>query len=751
MIAMSTKSTAAERAAELRDMLNRANRLYYIEQAPELSDPEWDRLLRELQELEAAHPELLTPDSPTRRVGAPPATGFAEVVHPAPMLSLSNVFDREELEAWHRRVREYVEIDRFELMCELKIDGLAVALRYEDGVLVRAATRGDGVRGEDVTANIRTINTVPLRLAGDDAPAMIEVRGEVFFPLNAFAQFNADREARGLQTYVNPRNTASGSLRQLDPSETAERPLDAYLYSISVAEGEIPATQSGVLEALRRWGFKTHPWSRVATDLDGVKVAFDDALARRPALDHGIDGVVIKVNDLALQARLGTVGRDPRWATAWKFPAEQATTRLLEIGINVGRTGSLNPYAILDPVFVGGVTVSQATLHNADVIAEKDVREGDLVIVQRAGDVIPQVVGPAPENVRGPDSKPFEMPRLCPACGSEAFIDDEEAVVRCVNGRCPAQTVRLLGHFASRGAMDIEGLGEKLVAVLYQQGFVADVSDIFELEGKREELVALERMGETSVGNLLAAIESARERPLARLITGLGIPHVGSENAELIADYFRSLDAFVEASRQAGAVPEGILDDGPSSGDSRVDNALKDEPAAGDSSTGDSETDDPPGDGSEGADGPSDLVARLISIEGIGPKIAESVQDWLKLESNHRILQNLVSRGVRPPEIAERALEDLRFAGLRFVVTGRLDSLSRPEAQARIKEMGGAVSSSVSGKTDFVVVGADPGSKYDSAIRLNVPVLDEGQFLRFLRGEEPVAFEQEMGETKAES
>ncbi|MCH8818604.1 MAG: NAD-dependent DNA ligase LigA [Chloroflexi bacterium] len=691
-----TSNSAAERAAELRDALNRANRLYYIDQTPEMSDAEWDALFRELRTLEADHPELLTPDSPTQRVGAPPSARFAEVVHPSPMLSLGNVFDREELEAWWRRVSEYVEVDRFDMTCELKIDGLAVALRYEGAVLVRAATRGDGIRGEDVTANIRTIRTVPLRLTGDDVPAMLEVRGEVFFPISAFEQFNAERETQGLPTYVNPRNSASGALRQLDSSETASRPLDAFIYSIPVSDGDIPATQSGVLDALKRWGFKTHPWSRVAADLDEVSAVFEDALTIRPELDHGIDGVVIKVDDLGLQARLGTVGRDPRWATAWKFPAEQATTRLLKIGINVGRTGSLNPYAILDPVFVGGVTVSQATLHNADVIAEKDVREGDLVIVQRAGDVIPQVVGPAPGNKRSPDSKPFEMPGFCPACESEVFPDGEDVVIRCVNGRCPAQTVRLLGHFASRGAMDIEGLGEKLVAVLYEQGFVADVADIFDLEGKRDELIALDRMGEISVKNLLEAIKGAKTQPLARLITGLGIPHVGSENAELIAGHFRSLDGMIDASLHA-CIYRNIPVEG---------------------------------------DGRSELIKNLTGIEGIGPTIAESLQDWLRLESNLRILRNLAAHGVEPP-IAERATKDLRFAGLRFVVTGRLDSLSRQEAQGKIKELGGAVSSSVSGRTNFVVVGADPGSKYDSAVRLNVPVLDEGQFLKFLEGEEP--------------
>ena len=696
MIAMTSKS-AAKRAAELRDTLNRANRLYYVEQAPDMSDAEWDAMLRELHSLEAEHPELLTPDSPTQRVGAPPSDGFAEVVHPSPMLSLGNVFDREELEAWHGRVSEYVEVDQFDMNCELKIDGLAIAIHYENGVLVQAATRGDGIRGEDVTANIRTIKSIPLRLADDDVPPALDVRGEVFFPISAFEQFNAERAEQGLQTYVNPRNSASGSLRQLDSAETAARPLEAFIYSISGPGGDTLKTQSGVLDALKRWGFKTNPWSRVVSDLDGVAEAFNTASTDRPGLDYGIDGVVIKVDDLALQARLGTVGRDPRWATAWKFPAEQVTTTLKEIAINVGRTGSLTPYAILDPVFVGGVTVSQATLHNADVIAEKDLRAGDLVIVQRAGDVIPQVVGIAPENKRGADSKPFEMPDRCPACDSAVVPDEEDVVIRCVNGRCPAQAVRLLEHFASRGAMDIEGLGEKLVAVLYRGDFVADVSDIYNLENRREGLIAIDRMGETSVDNLLKAIDGSKTQSLARLITGLGISHLGSENAELIADHFRSLNALINSSLRANIWRHIPVDD----------------------------------------EGHPDLVKSLIGIEGIGPTIAESVRGWMQLYSNLRILRNLEARGVKPPEVEIRDDTNLRFVGLRFVVTGRLESLSRQEAQGRIKELGGAVSSSVSGKTDYVVVGADPGSKYDSAIRLNVPVLEEVQFLKFLDGEVP--------------
>ena len=687
-----TPKPAAERAAALRYALNQANRLYYIEQMPEMSDSEWDMKLRELQTLEAEHPDLLTPDSPTLRIGAAPADGFEEVLHPAPMLSLSNVFDRAELEAWHKRVREYIELDRFNMSCELKIDGLAISIRYENGILVQAATRGDGIRGEDVTANVRTIRSIPLRLDSEDVPEALEVRGEVFFPISGFEHFNAERAEQGLQTYVNPRNSASGSLRQLDSSETAIRPLDAFIYSVSGFADNMPQNHSAVLEKLKKWGFKTNEWNRVVTDLDGVEDAFNTASSDRPSLDYGIDGLVVKVDDLGLQNRLGSVARDPRWATAWKFPAEQVTTRLNEIAINVGRTGSLTPYAILEPVFVGGVTVSQATLHNADVIAEKDIRSGDNVIVQRAGDVIPQVVSPAPDNKRDPDSKPFEMPERCPACETPVVKDDADVVLRCFNGSCPAQTVRLLEHFASRNAMDIEGLGEKLVAILYRQEFVSDVSDIFDLDNKRDDLINIDRMGETSVDNLLEAIKSSKTQTFARLITGLGIPHLGSENAGLVADHYRTLEGLTAASLVAN-----------------IWRNMPDEDR-----------------------GKSKQIRSLTDIDGIGPTIAESIRDWLQLGSNLKILRDLKSRGVKPPAVAQPDENDQRFVGLRFVVTGRLDSLSRQEAQVRIKELGGAVSSSVSKRTDYVVVGKDPGSKYESAIRLEVSVLEEAEFLAFL-------------------
>ncbi|MBM3957449.1 MAG: NAD-dependent DNA ligase LigA, partial [Gemmatimonadetes bacterium] len=546
---------------------------------------------------------------------------------------------------------------------------------YEGGVLARGATRGDGARGEDVTANLRAVRTVPLRLRGP-APPRVELRGEVFFPVEAFNRYNEERQAEGLAPYVNPRNAASGALRQLDSRETAKRPLDILFYAIGYAEGgRLPETHWQALQLLADWGCKTNPMNRRASTPDEALRHVEAARSARATFSYNTDGVVVKVDRLDYQRRLGQVAREPRWATAYKFPAEQARTRLLRIGINVGRTGSLNPYAELQPVMVGGVTVSRATLHNKDDIARKDIREGDLVIVQRAGDVIPQVVGPAPENVRGPDSRPFEMPPECPVCGTPVLQHRDDAVVRCVNARCPAQAVRLLEHFAGRGAMDIEGLGEKLVAALYKVGFVQDVADIFSLRDRRDELVQLERMGEKSVDNLLAAIENARSRPLARLITGLGIAHVGSEVAGLLARRFPSLGDLAAAT-----------------------------------------------------------VEELTAIDGVGPEIARSVAEWLAREGNRQLLGRLKAAGVDPRETRAVRLEELPLAGRRFVVTGRLASMSRTEAHARIKERGGSVSGSVSRRTDYVVIGEDPGSKADDARRLGVPTLDEGAFLALLKG-----------------
>ena len=669
-------SLAAARAGELRADLNRANHLYHVEQDPVMSDTEYDRLFRELLAIEQQFPDLVTADSPTQRVGAPPSGEFAEVVHTAPMLSLSNVVNREELEAWRRRASELLEIEEFEFVCELKIDGLAISCTYENGVLTRAATRGDGIRGEDVTANVRTIRTVPLRLDGDDVPATVELRGEVYFPLSAFERLNREREAEGLPLYVNPRNTASGALRQLDSRVTASRPLDVTFYSIGNTDSDFTDSHWAALQTIGRWGGKVNEWTKVVSDIEGIQDAYEEALAKRPGLDYGIDGMVVKIDSLALQSRLGVSGRDPRWATAYKFPAERARTRLINIGVNVGRTGSLNPYAILEPIVVGGVTVSRATLHNAQDINEKGIREGIDVIVQRAGDVIPQVIGPAEPLTPEQEANQYRLPDQCPVCSEPTVAPEDQAMTLCVNSSCPAQFERLLQHFASRGAMDIEGLGERVSQDLARNGLVKDLAEVFSLAEKRTELLELEKMGEKRVDNLLQAIESAKTRPLPRLLFGLGIIGVGAEVAEWLSRRFRSLTGI------EGATAEG-----------------------------------------------------LIEIDGIGPVLAETISAWVSNPSNLDLLSRLRAAGVDPVDDTPAPPSDHPFAGKTVVVTGRLDSMSRPEAQSKIKSLGGKASSSVSRKTDYLVAGADAGSKHATAVRLGVTVLDEEQFLRVLNGE----------------
>jgi len=668
---LSSIDEAAKRTESLRAALNRHNYLYYVLDQPEISDAEYDRLMAELRAIEERFPSLVSPDSPTQRVGAPPSAQFAEVVHPVPLLSLGNVFKEEELIAWYRRVCEYLDLDRFDMVCELKIDGLAVAITYENGVLVRGATRGDGVRGEDVTANLRTIRSVPLHLIGDAFPRLLEARGEVYFPKDAFEAFNEERIAQGLQPYMNPRNAAAGSLRQLDSRETRKRPLSTFMYAIGRAEGAaMPATQAESLAALSRWGFRTNPWNRKAANLDEVLENHREALRIRDELPYDIDGMVVKVDDIALQQRLGYVGREPRWATAFKFPPQQVTTLLRDIKVNVGRTGALTPYAELDPVVVGGVTVHQAGLHNEKDIRRKGLRPGIRVVVQRAGDVIPQVVGPV-DAAKGESG--YEIPSHCPVCGEAVHRDESEAVVRCINARCPAQFERLLEHFASRGAMDIEGLGEKLAVSLIRAGLVHDVADVFTLRDKRDRLLELERMGGKSVDNLLQGIERAKERPLPRLLFGLGVLHVGSEIADLLARHFGSLEGLTRATEE-----------------------------------------------------------QLIEVDGIGPEIAKSVVDWFSHAGNRDIVAKLKSVGVDPKDRRGEEVRDLPLAGKRFVVTGRLDRFSRTEVQQKIKELGGAVSGSVSRKTDYVVAGEEPGSKLDDAQRLGVTVLSEQQLLELM-------------------
>ena len=672
----SNSDNAAIRAAQLRDEINRANRLYYVENAPELDDAEWDARMQELLALEHAHPELKTPDSPTQRVGAPPAAGFDEVVHPVPMLSLGNVFDEEGFRAWYKRALDFLELESAPMVCELKIDGLALAITYRNGVMKRAATRGDGERGEDVTANVRTIRSVPLKLEGstDLIPPVIELRGEVFLPNSRFAALNAEREEAGLPAYVNPRNSASGSLRQLDSAETAKRPLDMFFYALGYVEGvDEPSSHWDTLQAIRSWGGRVNEWTRKAETVEDVMAAIANAGEERESLDYGIDGVVIKIDSLSLQRRLGFVGRDPRWAIAYKFPAEQAETTLKAIHVNVGRTGALTPWAELDPVMVGGVTVGRATLHNKDEIARKDFREGDRVVIQRAGDVIPQVVEVSSKNKRDSDSKPYEFPDACPSCETDTVQSEDEAVTRCVNATCPAQFERLLEHFASRGAMDIEGLGERVAQDLPRLGFVCSIADIYRLHERKDDLRELDKMGETRVDNLLNAIEASRSQSLPRLLFALGISGIGSESAEWLSRRFSSL--------------------------SGVKNATEEE---------------------------------LLAIDGIGPVVATTLIDYFALEQNRQLIDDLIELGVNPIDDTPEPSADHPANGVTFVVTGRLESMSRSEAQNRIKALGGKATGSVTGKTDYLLAGAEAGSKLEKARRLNVHVIDESEFIAFM-------------------
>lgn len=676
---MTRPDRASERARQLRDSLNRANYLYYIESAPEISDAEYDALMRELREIESQIPELLTPDSPTQRVGAPPSSEFAEVTHPVPMLSLSNVFDEDGVRAWHRRALEFAEVDTASVVCELKIDGLAIAVTYRGGVLAQAATRGDGVRGEDVTRNVRTIRSVPLRLSGDDVPELVELRGEVYFPTSAFEAFNREREAAGLPQYANPRNSASGSLRQLDSSETARRPLDMFFYSFGYIEGgPQPPTQWDALQAMRRWGLKVNPWTRRARTIEEVMEAIGAAAQERAGLDYGIDGVVVKIDRLDLQRTLGSVGREPRWATAYKFPAEQARTRIIRIKVNVGRTGNLTPWAELEPVNVGGVTVRRATLHNKDEISRKGFREGDNVVIQRAGDVIPQVVKVTDDNVRGAASAPYEFPSHCPACDQPVLETEEDAAVRCVNAECPAQFERLLEHFASRGAMDIEGMGERLAQDLARSGIVKRLSDIYSLNEKREQLAGLDGMGEKKITNLLAGVEKSKAQPLSRLLFALGINGVGSEAGEWLARHFRTIHKLQAA---------------------KVDD--------------------------------------LLQVDGIGPITAQTIHEWMRLQGNIILINELEAAGLTLEDDSPEPPSDHPMRGLSLVVTGTLETMSRTDAESRIKSAGGKASGSVSRKTAYLVAGANAGSKLQKAQELGVPVLDEEAFVRFLSGAAP--------------
>ncbi len=641
---------------------------YYVLDEPKVPDAEFDRLFTRLEEIETEYPELVTPESPTQRIGPPPAGDFAEVEHHLPMLSLGNAFDVESVQAFHERVVSRltsadIEVDQVEYVAEPKLDGTAISIRYEQGRLIQGATRGDGKRGEDVTHNVRTIDSIPLKLRSDDVPEVFEVRGEVFMPKAGFEEFNRKARARGTKTFVNPRNAAAGSLRQLDPRLTADRPLDAFFYGLGKVSGiELPGTQAGRLELLARFGFRTSPDWQLVAGFQGCLAYYANIAAKRAELPYEIDGVVYKVNSIEWQDALGTVSRAPRWAVAHKFPAQEEMSVVQAVEFQVGRTGAVTPVARIEPVFVGGVTVSNVTLHNIGEVHRKDVRVGDTVIVRRAGDVIPEIVGVVSDR-RPKRTKVVRLPRQCPVCGSDIVQPEGEAVARCTGQLvCPAQIKESLRHFASRSAMDIEGMGSKLVEQLVETGMVTNPAQVYELTP--EQLQSLERMGEKSASKLLAAIEASKETTFARFLFALGIRGVGAATAETLAAEFATLERFMEADEE-----------------------------------------------------------RLQEVEDVGPVVAQQIRSFLAEAHNRAVIDKLIEQGVHWPVVEQKDAESLPLSGKRVVLTGSLSGLSREEAKKRLQELGAKVTSSVSKNTDLVIAGENPGSKLAKAEELGVEVV----------------------------
>jgi DNA ligase (NAD+) len=669
---MAASSDTAKEVESLRDQIRHHNYRYHVLDDPEIPDAEYDRLVRALQALEAEHPDLVTPDSPTQRVGDQPIAAFGTVEHRLPMLSLDNAFSEDELRDFNRRVLDRLDIDggdSLDYAAEPKLDGAAVSLLYVDGVLERAATRGDGTRGEDITHNIRTIDSVPLRLIGQGYPGTMEVRGEVFMPKAGFEAYNEKARAAGEKTFVNPRNAAAGSLRQLDPKLTAERPLDIYVYSVGIVEdGNLPDNHSDVLDQLQDWGLKSCPERRLVKGVEGCLAFYADLGARRESLSYEIDGVVYKVNSFALQRELGFVSRAPRWAIAHKFPAQEEMTVVNGVGFQVGRTGAITPVARLEPVFVGGVTVSNATLHNIDELNRKDVRVGDTVIVRRAGDVIPEVVSVI-ESRRPKGTRKVQLPKKCPVCGSKVAREEGEAVARCTGGLfCPAQRAESLKHFVSRRAMDVDGLGAKLIEQLVANDRINSPADLYGLE--LDELAAMERMGEKSAQNLVNAIEKSKETTLARFLFALGIREVGEATAASLADHFGSFAGIMEATDE-----------------------------------------------------------QLLEVPDVGPVVAHRIRAFLDEEHNLDVIRRLLESGVQWDESEPvKAATDGPLSGQTFVLTGTLSEMTRDEAKALIQAQGGKVTGSVSKKTSYVVFGEKAGSKLTKARDLGVETLDETAF-----------------------
>ncbi len=668
-----------QRVQELRQLLQKASYAYYVLDNPIMEDAVYDKLYRELQDLETQHPELVTPESPTQRVGEKPATKFPSVRHNIPLYSLENAFNIEEFTKWQERWQRYAPSlakGEFEYVCELKIDGNALALTYEDGVLVRGVTRGDGITGEDITQNVRTIRSIPLRLNIEQPPAVVEVRGEAFLPIDVFEQINQEREEAGEQLFANPRNAAAGTLRQLDPRIVAKRRLDFFAYTLHIPgkdDAEIARTQWDALEMLQNFGFRVNPNRKLCASLEDVRDYYNCWDTERRNLPYMTDGVVVKLNSFALQEQLGFTQKFPRWAIALKYPAEEAPTRVEAIAVNVGRTGALTPLAHLQPVQLAGTTVQRATLHNSDRIAELDIRVGDTVIVRKAGEIIPEVVRVLPE-LRPEGTQPFQMPSHCPVCSQPVVRPADEAVTRCINASCPAILKRAITHWATRDALDINGLGEKIVEQFVDQRLVQSVADLYELTA--EQVASLERMGKKSAEKLVGAIANSKTQPWARVLYGLGIRHVGSVNAQTLTQQFSTVEQLASAS-----------------------------------------------------------AAQIEGVYGIGPEIAQSVFSWFQVPANQALINRLREAGLQVAAQINTTnqLKSQRLGSKTFVITGTLPTLKRDEAKALIEQAGGKVTNSVSSKTDYLVVGEDAGSKLEKAQALGITQLNEAQLLELLQ------------------
>ncbi len=669
---MGTKAdTATRQQAELlREQIHFHNYRYYVLDDPDIPDAEYDRLMVQLRQLEQKYPELISAQSPTQRVGGAPIDEFTQIEHEQPMLSLDNAFTEEDIISFDKSIRERLAVDSVEYIGEAKLDGLAISLLYENGVLARAATRGDGKTGEDVTHNVKTIKAIPLVLQGSDYPKRLEVRGEIFMTRAGFEKLNKQQLAKEEKTFANPRNAAAGSLRQLDPRITAKRPLSFYCYSTGIVEqGELPIGQYQLIQKLRDWGFPVQNEIELLPDVSSCLKFYQQVLAVRDSLAHEIDGVVYKVNDLAQQQRLGYVSRAPRWARAHKFPAEEELTVVLDVDIQVGRTGALTPVARLEPVFVGGVTVTNATLHNESEVARKDVRVGDTVVVRRAGDVIPEVVRVV-KSRRPDETKSFAMPKHCPVCHSA--VAQEDTVSRCTGGLiCGAQRREHFKHFVSRQAMDIDGLGEKLIEQLLDKGLVETVADLYQLN--REELISLERMAEKSADNLLAALEKSKQTSLPRFLFALGIREVGSATAQGLAEFFGSLDEIIAAD-----------------------------------------------------------VDKLTEVPDVGPVVANNIKQFFTQERHLEVIRKMISMGVIWPDFDKKNEENQELSGNTYVITGTLESLSRDQAKAQLMALGAKVTNSVSAKTTALIAGEKAGSKLSKAEKLGVDILNESQLLALL-------------------